>query len=147
MYVPICKFFHILHLRICMSECLFQCSKGERHGRYLTRSRVFITSSCFRFISLNGAFLEKSLYCAFLLLLLRSPRSPTIAFSSGNLLPLAFLLLSYHTRSPLSASSLSSSPPFLFPLFSPVIHLLPAVFHAGEDSCLNVYVKCYFLFL
>lgn len=72
-----------MHLSIYMSKCL---SHSEVQGRYLTLSRVFITSSCFRFISLNCTFLEKSLYCDFLLLL-RSPRSPTIAF----LLALCFL--------------------------------------------------------
>lgn len=41
----------------------------------------------------------------------------------------------------------TADPQLRLPPSSPVIHLLPAVFHAEEDSCLNVYVKSYFLFL
>lgn len=53
-------------------------------------------------------------------------------------------LSSYTQHKPLTRSARRlplSLPP------SPVIHLLPAVFHAEEDSCLNVYAKSYFLFL
>lgn len=55
--------------------------------------------------------------------------------------------------SPLSVPSLflhstqTADPQRPRPPSSPMIHLLPAVFHAEEDSCLNVYVKSYFLFL
>lgn len=44
-------------------------------------------------------------------------------------------------------STQTTDPQRPLPPPSPVIHLLPAVFHAEEDSCLNVYVKSYFLFL
>ena len=159
-----------------MSERLSHSAAGWSTTGRVDTFRVFITSSCFRFISLNCTFLEKSLYCDFLLLL-RSPRSPTIAFSSGTLLPspssssslqcrarprsltapsfpqsaafpphLSLSPLSSYTRlQPLTHSARRPPPPPPLPS-PPLIHLLPAVFHAEEDSCLNVYVKSYFLF-
>lgn len=78
------------HLSIYMSA-FPTVQQGEVQGRDLTLSRVFITSSCFRFISPNCTFLEKSLYCDFLLLLW-SPRSPTIAFPLWHFASFAFLL-------------------------------------------------------
>lgn len=73
-----------------------QCSRAESTSKSdLTLSRVFITSSCFRFISPNWTFLEKSLYCD-ILLLLWSPRSPAIAFP---LAPCVILFPSPHSAS------------------------------------------------
>lgn len=46
----------------------------EVQGRHLTLSRVFITSSCFRFSCLNCTFLQKSLYCDFILYYALNPQ-------------------------------------------------------------------------
>lgn len=100
-----CSDVSTVHLSIYMSERLSHSVAGwSTRERDLTLSRVFITSSCFRFISPNCTFLEKSLYCDFLLLLW-SPRSPTIAF------PLAL----YFPPLPPSSAELghSRSPPLL----------------------------------
>lgn len=153
-----------MHLSTYMSRRLSHSRAGQSTSD-LTLSGVFITSSWFWCISPNCTFLEKS-YCCDFLLLLWSIRSSTIAF------PLA--LGSFHFPPPCCTCSLPSLPQeaqllsssLLVPSVSSrsarhkpltrsarrppsssTIHLLPAVFHAVEDSCLNVYVKSYFLFL
>lgn len=88
-----------------------------------------------------------------------SSRSPTMSLSFALCFffppvssPLLMLITSKHSfpahlglsrlSSPCSTQTADPLPPS-----SPMIHLLPAVFHAVEDSCLNVYMKSYFLFL
>lgn len=73
-------------------------------------------------------------------------RSPPLLPQSGaflltSLCPLSLLTLNTN-RWPTAPAA--PPPP---PSTPSMIHLLPAVFHAEEDSCLNVYVKSYFLFL
>lgn len=134
-----------------------------------TLSRVFIASSCFRFISPNCSSLERSLCCVFFFYCSYDPLEVPRLTLLWQFSSLAFLLFlpavqllatlvrcpqkhsfpshlslspSLHLRSTQTADPLHPLPPS-----SPMIHLLPAGFHAAQDSCLNVYAKSYFPFL
>lgn len=160
--MKVLRWIRTVHLSICMCEHLFQQCSGVTYKGEIWHFQG-LQAAAFGLFPWT-AVLWNNHSIGIFLLLLRSHRSPTIAF------PLALSFLRFPSLPPSSAelgparsppslpqstaSLLTSRCPFRLTSERPpppssssplVIHLHPAVFHA-EDSCLNVCVKSYFLF-